>query len=119
MDFYSYLSLITMRGCCGSMDFHRILELEDVLRDHLLHFCCLVIEETESRSKEMTFSRLKSRPELSMLMLLWATRALKGTVGSLSFRSHMIVDGFLVDARLTRNAFTDFQEMFWWEWLGL
>ena len=43
--------------------------LKDVLRDHLLHFCCLVIEETESRRKEMTFLRLSSSPKLSMLRL--------------------------------------------------
>lgn len=54
------------------MDLKKILELGDVLRDHLLHFCCLEVEETESRRREMTFSRLKNSPKLSMLMLLWA-----------------------------------------------
>lgn len=63
----------------------------------------------------MTFSGLNSGHKPSTLLLLWAPRDPKGTFCSLSFKSHLIVDGFLLNVHLTKNAFTPFQEMFWWE----
>lgn len=71
----------------------------------------LLLEETQSKRQERTFQRLNSNPKLGILSAALGFLDFKEmSQNSLSFKSHSVVDGCLVNLCLKTNTFTDFQK---------
>lgn len=94
-----------MADCCGDMDLHRILELEDALvSGHPVPFLCLIIEEVKEEGDD--FPKMKTVASNSVFFSGSSGYLdLRATSCSLSFNPHLVVDGCLMHLCLKEADF--------------